>query len=178
MCGGGCADSGNIAGLVELRGINSHVQTDRAHEGQGIAVLDYAGPHPVVEEHLSIHKLVFEMDVPNQRCQAVGDLGQGQVVGREQPDRTAVDQALDDRLGADASVVRVRSMEQLVEEEQEGKRTLGQVDQLPDPGDLGIEPRATGLQRILNPKCRSHGQQGESQLDERGPVRRRGPVPR
>ena len=49
-------------------------------------------------------------------------LGQRQVVRRDQPDRAALEQPADDAFGADEPVVRVRAVEQLVEQEQQRRR--------------------------------------------------------
>ncbi len=87
--------------------------------------------------------------------EVVGDLGQGQVVRGDQADRAAVDQAADDRLGADAAIVRVGAVEQLVEQEQERQRPAREVDQLAHAGDLGVEPRSAGLKRILDAERRA-----------------------
>ena len=107
----------------------SHLQPDRAHERQGIAVLDDARAHPVVEEHLAVDQAVGEMDVGDPRIRAAGELGQGEVVGRDHADGAPVDQALHDRLGADAAVVRIGAVEQLVEQEEERQRPAREVDQ-------------------------------------------------
>ena len=68
---------------------------------------------------------------------------------------------LDDRLGADAAIVRVRAVEELVEEEKKRKRPSREIDQLPHPGDLGIKPRAARLQRILDAERPTEGQRRE-----------------
>ena len=96
--------------------VNPHTSSPiAAHQGQGIAVLDDTGAHPVVEMHLAVHELVLEVDVDGPRRQDVGDPGQREVVGGNQADRAAIDQAADDRLRPDRAIVRVRPVEQLVE---------------------------------------------------------------
>ena len=40
-----------------------HIQPDRAHQLEGIAALDHAGAHAIVEDHLSVFESVFEMHV-------------------------------------------------------------------------------------------------------------------
>ena len=49
-------------------------------------------------------------------------------------------------------------MEDLVEQEQERARAPREVDELPDPGDLGVEPRPARLERVLDPERRPDGE--------------------
>jgi len=124
----------------------SDVEPDGPHQGQGVAVLNDAGAHPVVEPHGAVHKLVLEMHVRRARREALGDLGECEVVGRDQPDGPAVDQALHHRPGANDAVVRVGAVEDLVEQEQERPRPFREANELSDPRDLGVEPRPTRLE--------------------------------
>ncbi len=102
----------------------SNVQPDRPHQGQGVALVDHSGPHLVVEGQLAIVvEVVGEVDVFGPRGEAAGDLGQGQVVGGEEADGPPVDQATDDRLGPLEPVVRVRPVEDLVDQEQQRGRS-------------------------------------------------------
>ena len=50
----------------------------------------------------------------------LGDVGQRQIVGGDQPQSAAVHQAADHRLGADPPVVGVGAVEDLVEQEEHG----------------------------------------------------------
>ena len=50
-------------------------EPDRPHQGQGIAVPDDPGLHPVVEVHLAVDELVLEVDIDGARGQRVGDPG-------------------------------------------------------------------------------------------------------
>ena len=55
----------------------------------------------------------------------------------------------------------IGAVEELVEEEEQRERPSRQVDQLPHAGDLGVEPRAAGLERILDSQGASHGKGAE-----------------
>ena len=50
-------------------------------------MLNDPGSHPIIEQHLPVHEPVLEVDVHDLGRQLVGDLGQGQVVGRDEADR-------------------------------------------------------------------------------------------
>ena len=151
------------------------LQPNRTHERQGIAVLDDARAHAIVESHLAILEPVFEVDVHDRGRQLVGDLGQGQVMRGHQADRAQVDQAADDPFGAHAAIVRVGAVEELVEQEQERQRPARQVDHLPHPGDLGVKPRAARLQRILDAQRGTDRDRREHEAGPHAPGHRPGP---
>jgi len=102
-------------------------------------VLDDPRAHPVIEPHLAVFEVVLEMDVHGLGTDSRGDLGQGQVVGRDQADRTAVEEPAEHRLGADAPIVGIGAVKELVEQEKERQRASSQIDELADPGDLCVE---------------------------------------
>ena len=136
-------------------------------------MLDDPGAHPVVEVHLAVHKLVLEVDIDRPRRQGVGDPGQREVVRGDQADRAVVDQTADDRFRADRAVVRVRAVEELVKEEKQRDGTTRELDDLPHPGDLGIEPRSSRLERVLNPQRRAHVQRRKTAAAAARPGSRR-----
>src|SRR5205809_4238235 len=96
------------------RAAGSHFNSYRAHERQRVAVLDDAVVHAVIEGHRAVDKLVLKVDVLRPWCQKIRDLGQGKVMSRDQPDGPVAHQTVNNGLGADAAVVRVGSLEQLV----------------------------------------------------------------
>ena len=120
---GGRGDRTDARRIPRFAPSDSDVQPHGPHQGQGVALADDPGPHPVVEgEPAGVVEVVGEVDVLGPRGQPAGDLGQGQVVGREQADGPPVDQAPDDRLGPLEPVVRVGPVEDLVDQEQERRR--------------------------------------------------------
>ena len=121
-------------------------------------MLDDARAHPVVEVHDPVLELVLEVDVLGVRGEPIDDGGQGEVMGGDQADGPAVEETADHRLGPDAAVVRVRAVEQFIEEEEERNGTPRQVDELSHPGDLGEESGAARLERILDPERGADGQ--------------------
>ena len=78
-----------------------------------------AGLHAIIEDHLVVFEMVREMAVGGAAAEVVGDVRQRQIVRRHQSDGAAFDQAAHHRLGADATIVRVRAREDFVEEKQE-----------------------------------------------------------
>ena len=102
-------------------------------------MLNDAGAFLVVEVHDSVLELVLEVHILCVWGEAIDDPCKGEVMGSDQPDGSAVDQTAHHRLAPDTAVVRVRTVEQLVKEEEERRGTTRQVDELPHPGDLGEE---------------------------------------
>ena len=116
---------------------------------RALLLRDDAGAHEVVEPDLAVFDLVFEVDVGGAIAEYVGDLGQRQVVGGDQADRAALDQAAHDGFGADAAVVGIGAVQELVDQEQDGQRAGGQVDDLAQPRDLGVESRLAACSESL-----------------------------
>jgi hypothetical protein len=92
-----------------------------------------------------------------------GDVRQGQIVGGDQTDRAALHQPAHQRAGADPPVVRVRSGEEFVDQEQHRQRARGEGQNLPDAQDFGIESRDAALQRVAQLDGCSHRQGSEPQ---------------
>ena len=71
-------------------------------------------------------------------------------MGGDETDGAALDEAPDHGLGADASVVRVGAVENLVEEEEHRGLSLGELHHLPQAQDLGVEVGDAVLERVLD----------------------------
>src|SRR5881396_3858383 len=135
--------------LPEFAG--SDVQADRAHQLESVRLAYDAGMQAVVEGDPAVLEVVLEVDVGRARGEDGGDLGEREVVRGRETDGAQIDQVAEHGLGTDAPVVRVGAAEQLVEQEEQGRRSLRQVRELPQPRDLGVEPRASVLQGIDRP---------------------------
>src|SRR5690606_28205374 len=96
--------------------INSHVETDRAHQREAVALRYRAVAQRVVERHASVLELFLEVNVTNPPARVRGELGEAQIVRRDQADRAAVEERAQHAFGADAPIVRVRALQQLVEQ--------------------------------------------------------------
>ena len=63
------------------------VQPDRSHQRERVAVLDHAGPHPVVEDHPAVLQPILECTLATGAPSVDAQLGQRQIVRRHQADR-------------------------------------------------------------------------------------------
>src|SRR5437867_2528741 len=70
-----------------------HLQPYRPHELQCVALLDDARVQEVVENHPAIDQLVLEVKVRGARCERIGKLCEGEVVGCHETDCASIDQA-------------------------------------------------------------------------------------
>ena len=112
----GLSKHGALQVARDARG--SDVEADRAHQFEGVALLHHAGAQTVVELHLPFLEVVLEVDVRHPALARVHHAGEREVVGRHDPEGTVLDEAADHRFRADAAVVGVRSMEDLVEQKE------------------------------------------------------------
>src|SRR5688572_23242449 len=78
------------------------------------------------------------------------DVREGEIVRADDADRTSRDESANNAFRADPTVLRVRSLEQLVQKEQQWERPLREIAQLAQPRDFCIEPRAAFVQRIID----------------------------
>ncbi len=85
-------------------------------------MLDDSRSHPVVESHLTVFEVILEMDVGGRGRQVVDDPGQREVVGCDQADRAASNQATNDGLGTDAPIVRIGPVEEFIQQEEQRSR--------------------------------------------------------
>ena len=117
----GRVEEGEVGGAARRP---SHLQPHRAHQRQRVGVVHDAVAQPVVEVAAAPSlEVVLEVDVRGARApRGVGDPVEREVVGGDEADGAAREQAAHDRLGADAPVVRVGAVQDLVEQEQERRR--------------------------------------------------------
>src|SRR5262249_62276998 len=79
------------------------------------------------------------------RRKVVGDGGEGQVMGRDEPDGAALEEAPQHADRAEEAVVRVRAVKKLVEQEQQ-RPALREVRETPQAGEFRGEARSPFLQ--------------------------------
>ena len=123
------------------------------HEGQGIAVRRVALAQPIVERELTVHHLVFEVDVGAARAQTLSNRGQREVVGGDDADRAEIHQELQDSVRTLDPVVGVGSVEELVHEKEQRDRSSSDFNQMLDSQDLRIESRPSSEQGVLDTEC-------------------------
>jgi hypothetical protein len=95
-----------------------HIQADDAHQGDGITLGDDAVAQLIVEAHFVAFDLVFEVNISDYVSNFGGDFCEREVVGRDDTDRAALEQALNEALGANAAVFGVCAFEEFIEEEE------------------------------------------------------------
>ena len=115
------------------RDVRLHVEPDSAHQLEGVAVLDDAGAHPVVEHHLALSRSGPRSgrSAPDRRASSAARSapGRGSSPDRSPPPVTSV------RTMASAPMRRSCELvpcEDLVEQEQQRQRTARRVDDRPD----------------------------------------------
>ena len=80
------------------------------------------------------------MDVRRAPIEGRDQLGQREVVSRDQTDRARIDERPHDRFSADAAVVGVGAVQDLIEQKQQRPALARQPDDGADPEDLRVEP--------------------------------------
>ena len=103
------------------------VDTGHRQKAQRVARAHDAGPELVVEAHLAALYHVREVHVPDPLGLLALELGERDVVGGHETERASGEQMRNDRPAADVTRARIRSAQQLVEQEQHrrlGRRVL------------------------------------------------------
>src|SRR5205823_1772098 len=93
----------------------------------GSGVIPGVRGEAVMEVQFAAVEVVGEVDVLGARGEPVGDLRQGQVVRRHHPQRRPQQQGAENGLRADAAVVRVGAVQDLVQQEQHRQRPPRQL---------------------------------------------------
>ena len=71
----------------------------------------------VIENHAPILEVVFEMEIGGARRERFSESGESEIVGCDEADGATVDETADDSLGADSSIVRIRPMQNFIQQE-------------------------------------------------------------
>jgi len=117
---------------------------------QRVAALDDSFSHPVIKDHLPVDDPILEMHVGRPPTECRGQFGQRQVVRRDQANRAGLDERANDGFSADAPIVRVGPVQDLVEQKQQRHRSARGFDDAPDAKDLRVEARLSGQQRVFH----------------------------
>ena len=152
---------GKTADAVRQRFAGSDFQADQAHEFDSVAVGDYAVAEFVVEGHLAVGDLVLQVDVVEGVGGGAGQVGEGEVVRADEADGSGFEEGADYAFGADEAVFGVGALQELVEEEEEWGLLLGEVAEVAEPGDLGVEAGAALLQGVVDEDAGSDLEGGE-----------------
>jgi hypothetical protein len=68
----------------------SHVDSDRSHAGEGITMCHDVGMHTVIERHLPVAELIFEVDIGRPDPQKAGNLRKRQIVRGNESNGAAI----------------------------------------------------------------------------------------
>ena len=131
--------------------IIADVQSDHAHQLQRVAFPDDSGADSIVKVHRSVIQMIFEVNVDRVAPERVNDFRQRQIVCGHDADRFVFNQLLDDAFRADSTVVRVRSLQDFVQQKQQRRGLAGSFDNRLDTRDDRIKQRRSLLQRIVHP---------------------------
>src|SRR5580692_6192955 len=71
-------------------------------------------------------------------------------MGGHEASGAALEQTADDRLGSDASVMRVGAVQDLVEQKEHGRRAAGPIDDLLEAKQLGVEAGSALLEGVVD----------------------------
>ena len=142
---------------------SSDFEADEAHEFDSVAVRDDAVAELVVELHFAVFDFVLEVDVVEGVGVDGGEVGEGEVVGADEADGSGFEEGADYAFGPDEAVFGVGALEEFVEEEEEWGLALGEVAEVAEAGDLGVEAGAALLQGVVDEDAGSDLEGGELQ---------------
>src|SRR2546430_1340832 len=100
----------------------------------------------VVEDHLSVDNLVLEVNVGGPQRRIVYDLREGQIVRRDETDGPTLHQRPNDGFRANAAVMGVGAVQDLVQEKEDRTWPRCPLHDLPQAHDLRVEPRLPFLE--------------------------------
>src|ERR1051326_7010348 len=99
----------------------------------------------IIEHHPAIDQLILEVKVGSLRRQCVSQLGECQIVSGDDSDCAAGKQAANHTFRADCAIVGICTVKDFVQKKENGKRFC-EIHDLPQPLNLGVETRCSGLQ--------------------------------
>ncbi|MCH7823331.1 MAG: hypothetical protein IH849_00890 [Acidobacteria bacterium] len=62
-----------------------HIEPNRPHQLEGVALFDHAGAHVVVKAHLAVFEIILEVNVGALVAARIGNVGERQVVAPGSP---------------------------------------------------------------------------------------------
>src|ERR1700729_3406473 len=125
-------------------------EADKAHQFDAVALGDDSVAELEVELHLAVFDLVLEMDVVEASVSLFADVCKGQVVCADEADGAARQQGAHESLRPDETIFGVCALEELIEQEEDGRVAFGEIADLTEAGDLGVEAGVAFLQRIVD----------------------------
>src|SRR5690606_3195426 len=104
-----------------------YVQPDRAHELETVAFRHRSVAELVVEGHPPVDDFLLEVHVAEAPAVLRHDLGEAEVVSRDETDRASIQERAQQTFGADAPILRVRALQQLVEQEEQRRAAAAEL---------------------------------------------------
>src|SRR5580704_10065919 len=108
--------------------------------------------------------MILKMEVRSLGSDLHSNFGESQVVRGEQSDGTSFHEIPYDRFRANTTVVRVCSLQQFVEQEQNRHRSIGQVSDNLQSRDFSVKARDSALQGIQDANGSAYGQSRKLEL--------------
>ena len=90
------------------------------------------------------------MDVVEAAVLLSADVGEGEIVRADEADGAACQQSADDAFGSDEAVFRVCALKEFVEQEEDRGMFFGEVADVAQAGDLGVEAGAAFLEGVVD----------------------------
>ena len=78
------------------------------------------------------------------------DVGEREIVRADEADGAAGEQGPHDAFGTDEAVFGVCALQEFVQKEEDGRIFFGEVADLAETGDLGVEAGAAFLERVVD----------------------------
>ena len=98
----------------------------------------------------AVFDLVLEVDVVEAGVFLIADVGEGEIVGTDEANGAVCEQSADDTFGPDEAVFGVCALQELVEQEEDRRMVFGEVADVAEAGDLGVEAGAALLERVVD----------------------------
>ena len=126
---------------------------------------DNTGSHGVIEMKLSAREAIAKVDIHRPLAQVIDYTRQGQIVCGDKAHRAGIQERPEDALGPGDSIGGVGAGKDFIHQEEERGRISGRdIEQLADLGNLGEETRSSGLERILHPHGGPHRERAQPEL--------------
>src|SRR5262245_3329489 len=101
----------------------------------------------VIENHAAVFEVILEMKIGGTCREGFSEFGKSQIVCRNQADRTAVDKSANDGLSAHGAIVRIRAVQDFVQQKQH-RHLFCKLHDVVQTLNLSVEARRSLLERI------------------------------
>jgi len=127
-----------------------NLDPDEPHQFDAVAFGDNAIVQLEIEGHSAVPNVVLEMDVVEAVVLLSADVGEREVVRADEANCAAREQGTHDAFCTGEAVFRVCPLEELVEQEEDRGLLFGEVADVAQAGDLGVEAGVAFLERVVD----------------------------